>query len=380
MSRPDAIIQLLEKYRFRSSVDPAVRHRILGSKKRTHALILRRETKDSPFISPIVSLYYRLRSLGIGATLAGSARLMGGAAAFALVLIAVSAALTLQHAVFDRGPLVIARGVVTFKAGSALLSREGEAAREAAIGDVVTGGVTVETGAMSRLNIQVGDAAVISIQPDTRVRLSSLFEKGEALLDLEGGSLLSRLKALRGRSSYAIRTRNCYAAVRGTEFSVAYDGAATTVAVKEGSVMVSHLDARSGKILKERPVESGNTAVIRGTLEVNPISGMESLELERISVTPFLDDVEEMSREDLVEEAKLQEKREEAIQKKINAGLGVLTLDEIREQYGQVHEIRLYNGRVYLGAILSRGGIFTIQTTRGIVRVPAAKIMKTRAR
>ena len=380
MSRPDDIINLLERYRFRSTIDPAIRHRILRSKKRTHALILGSETKASPFISPIVSLYYRLRSLGIGATLRGSARLMSGAAAFVLVLVVVSAALTLRYTVFDRGPLVIARGVVTFKAGSAILSSEGETDREAAIGDIVSGGITVATGAMSHLNIQLGDTAVFSIQPYSRVRLSSLFEKGAALLDLEEGSLLSRLKALRGRSSYSIRTRNCYAAVRGTEFSVAYDGAATTVAVKEGTVMVSRLDARSGKMLEQRQIGAGYTAVIRDTLEVRPVSGLETLELERVSVTPYLSDVEEMDREELGEEAKLQEEREEDIQKKINAELGILTIEEIREKYGQVHEICLHNGRIYLGAILSRGDIFTIRTTHGIVRVPAAKIMKTRAR
>ncbi len=380
MSRPEAINELLNKYGFRFPIDPADRRRMLRSKKRTHALILRREIKDSPFVAPVVALYYRLRSLGIAATLAGSARLVSGAAAFVLILIILSTALTLHYTILDRGPLTIARGVVTFKAGSALLSRAGEAPREAEIGDIVTGGTVVETGAESQLNIQVGDAAIIRVRPGTRVRLSSLFEKGEALLDLERGSLLSKLRALRGRSSYAIGTRNCYAAVRGTEFSVAYDGAATTVAVKEGTVMVSRRDARSGNILEKRPVAAGGTALIRDTLEVNPMSGLESLELERISVTPFLDDVEEMERAELMEEAKRQAEREESIRKKINAELGILTIEEIREKYGQVHEIRLYSGRVYLGAILSRGNIFTIQTTRGIVRVPLAKIMKTRAR
>ena len=211
----------------------------------------------------------------------------------------------------------------------------------------------METGAMSHLNIQLGDTAVFSIQPYSRVRLSSLFEKGAALLDLEEGSLLSRLKALRGRSSYSIRTRNCYAAVRGTEFSVAYDGAATTVAVKEGTVMVSRLDARSGKMLEQRQIGAGYTAVIRDTLEVRPVSGLETLELERVSVTPYLSDVEEMDREELGEEAKLQRSARKIYRRRSTPSWEFSPSRKSREKYGQVHEICLHNGRIHL-AILPR--------------------------
>jgi len=51
-----------------------------------------------------------------------------------------------------------------------------------------------------------------------------------------------------------------------------------------------------------------------------------------------------------------------------------LSLDEIRAQYKWVDQITLYNGRVFRGAIISRGETYRVLTTEGIVMIPRSQI------
>jgi hypothetical protein len=51
-----------------------------------------------------------------------------------------------------------------------------------------------------------------------------------------------------------------------------------------------------------------------------------------------------------------------------------LSLDEIRAQYKWVDEITLYSGKVFRGAVMSRGETYRVLTTEGIVMIPRSQI------
>ncbi len=53
------------------------------------------------------------------------------------------------------------------------------------------------------------------------------------------------------------------------------------------------------------------------------------------------------------------------------------TLQGMKEKYGKIDVITLFNGRVINGIIKSRGDTFTILTTDGIMHVKAGHVMKT---
>jgi len=51
-----------------------------------------------------------------------------------------------------------------------------------------------------------------------------------------------------------------------------------------------------------------------------------------------------------------------------------LSLDEIRARYKWVDEITLYNGKIFRGAVMSRGETYRVLTTEGIVMIPRSQI------
>jgi hypothetical protein len=56
---------------------------------------------------------------------------------------------------------------------------------------------------------------------------------------------------------------------------------------------------------------------------------------------------------------------------------GNLTLQELKDKYGRIDEVTLYNGKKIRGVILGRGEIFRIITERGMTAVSAREIRGT---
>ena len=49
-------------------------------------------------------------------------------------------------------------------------------------------------------------------------------------------------------------------------------------------------------------------------------------------------------------------------------------LDELKIKYKRVDEIKLFDGRIIYGAIISRGSVYTVVTKKGTVKIPAQQI------
>jgi len=179
--------------------------------------------------------------------------------------------------------------------------------------------------------------------------------------------------------------------VRGTTFLVFYENNAATVAVGEGAVDVKKISAETGPKgeVKEKIEEKTETTIVRknNTLVITEepkappvtrtISAVESFYIQKVAAQPVI------PKPAIKDKVKIEKIREEAkpnikqIDKRINEFFPQ-SLKKISENYDRIDVIRLYNGKVYEGIIVSRGDRFlVISTPEGRIEIPVNKIKYT---
>lgn len=260
---------------------------------------------------------------------------------------------------------------VTFYGGTVTIQSFEHEARPAQVGDEIKDGDLIETGEKSFLVIQAGDGIIFRIESESTLEITSLADLENKEISLDRGKVISKLQ--RGRN-YSVRTPTAVAAVRGTEFLTEYVQGRTIVAVGSGRVDVVR-DTTGEEIV----VETGKTAVVSEkedeAVELRDINRVEELEVEKIQVTPVIDDTEKTDSALYEEKQTEMEMQIEKIMEEMDRQSW--TLDRIREEYGRIDVVTLYSGRVIRGAILSRGNVVRILTPSGIVPVEAREIRTT---
>ncbi|HCC48254.1 MAG TPA: hypothetical protein DEQ38_09115 [Elusimicrobia bacterium] len=135
-------------------------------------------------------------------------------------------------------------------------------------------GDTVRTGKKSTADISLDNRGVITLNAST-VFLIKRLQRNNAFFFLEAGRFAAKVTGLKKRrEKMEIRTQTAVAAVRGTEFSIAYDAALEETHVnvyEEGEVMVTSLD-ESGN-----PVGAGIVVIPRHEVMVK--QEMEAMSL-----------------------------------------------------------------------------------------------------
>lgn len=63
--------------------------------------------------------------------------------------------------------------------------------------------------------------------------------------------------------------------------------------------------------------------------------------------------------------------------KKIEKKIKFKSNDEIREEYGKLEIVALYNGREFMGAVISIDEFYTMVTLEGLIKIPMGDV-KTR--
>ena len=152
-----------------------------------------------------------------------------------------------------------ARSRISWLEGRVTVTREGRESA-AAIDDDVFEGDLITTGADSLVIIELNDGdesrGTLKLRADTSLVLEST--DGEATVELLRGGLFSRIRRLAsGRSrNYQVRTPNAVAAVRGTEFFVAFGRQVEAeydvwLCVNEGAVEVALEDSGDSVLVNE---------------------------------------------------------------------------------------------------------------------------------
>jgi hypothetical protein len=226
------------------------------------------------------------------------------------------------------------------------------------------------TGESSSMTVQCCTDILFKILEDSEIRVSTLENNRVTELDLEKGTVISRLtRSYNKKRTFLIRTKTTTVAVRGTEFSVSVDEVKVTVAVKSGKVLVTRTaDSR------QQSVESGNTAVISpDSLKIRDISEIELLQIEKLSHVEITGDPEKVKPAALQSINKTIKEKDAEIDQKIEKlrkkNRLPATLQEIREKYGFVQVISMYTGRRIQGYVLARGKRFKILVPGRIIYV-----------
>lgn len=177
------------------------------------------------------------------------------------------------------------QAMITFITGDVFMLEDGEWIY-AEIGDFLEKDDSIQVESDSYCEIQFGDRAVVRVEANTELALSSVFMKPDETkigIDLVAGSVLVKVQKLTGGEKFNVSTPSTVCGVRGTEFSVKLEsGAETVLAVKEGAVAILPPELNIEELI-EKVGESGET--VAAILEQIESSASVVVADEEISLT-----------------------------------------------------------------------------------------------
>jgi hypothetical protein len=129
---------------------------------------------------------------------------------------------------------------ITYLEGDVFISKDGGDWELADFGNSLALNDRIKTDADSICELQFTDLAAVKIDELTEIKVSSIARNnGRNTIQLDSGSIVSRVRSLSGNENFNIRTTSATAGVRGTVFSVSSNETGeTTIAVAEGTVAV----------------------------------------------------------------------------------------------------------------------------------------------
>jgi hypothetical protein len=183
-----------------------------------------------------------------------------------LILAALALACTTQAA---HAQVTSVEARIASVSGAALVSNGGQPPTAAQRGDVLFPGEEIDTRGGGHLTIELTDGSLVLVRPGSRVLLkdfraaNTLRELFEVLL----GRVRIKINHFGGKPNpYRINSPTASIAVRGTEFSVAVNGAGDTeVIVYEGLVEVTSLSNPQNKVL----VHPGQGVIVRPNQDIH---------------------------------------------------------------------------------------------------------------
>ncbi len=167
--------------------------------------------------------------------------------------------------------------------------------KAAAVGDILSAGVSIRTGADSIADILFGTAGILRIQPGSSISISSLMDPktGDSQLDMSTGKMSVTLaKLLKG--NFRVKTSTAVAAVRGTSFRISADEKSMRLDVVTGTVNVNPVQNNAVLHDIEKTVETNQT------VEIDEKTVKQAVEEKKeIKVTELRPDEIRLIREEL---------------------------------------------------------------------------------
>jgi len=285
---------------------------------------------------------------------------------------------------------------IIFSSGDVKISRSG-AETGVLPGNPIKEGDRISTGERSLLVIQITDRDIVRVTSNSVLEIRSIMNGNDVKLFLERGEVISKVSHLEKNESYMVQTPTVIAGVRGTEFSVSASAAEERVAVLKGNVAVNPIADEKKLPQTETVAAGGNTVIIKKISDVPAlvtvaISKEEQLNISKISDVEPLPDLNNVRKEELdkkqdmilkLEENPVKDEMKGAKAAKIRQLIKEKpkSLEQIKEVFERIDEISMYSGKVISGAIISRGEVYSVLTTDGVISVPenevrAVKILK----
>jgi hypothetical protein len=360
------INELLKKYDLVLPVLRSEQRRILRSKKRALAAILCLDKKPSFIAGMAVRFFYMMRNAGLDVAPAAGLRAAVAVCAMVIMITAGGSLLFVQH--YIQKPGMVAgktagvRGVIAAFNDGIVIKRNNTDLTNLKPKDRILEGDEIVTGD-SALLLQFDNGVVVKVLKKSVVVVA----KTGSLFELKSGGMLSRVPAAAAVQGYILQSPVTIVTVKGTEFGVFHESGKTKVAVTKGTVIVKHIQTGS-----EYEVPEGNETEVNADGKVKPLAEANVSVMKGFADMNYIESIESKSEAELKE---LGEKLKASDETKLP---GKMTLAELKQKYGRLDEIMLYNGKKYTGVIVSRGGIYKILTPSGTVSVPAGNVKGSR--
>lgn len=366
MKETRIINALLKKYDLVLPVLASEQRRILRSKRRTLAAILNPAGKGSFMAGMAVRFYYMMRNTGLDVAPVAGFRAAVLAVSMTVVFIAGGSLLVVQNYIYKTGMIAEKstemKGVIAALSGDLVINRNNTELISHKTKDGINEGDEIITGNSSIL-LQFGNGIVVKIMKRSTV----LVVKSGARFDLKAGGILSRVPKQAPASEYGVHTPDSIITVKGTEFGVFYENGKTKVTVTHGTVTVKH--KLSGT---EYEVQEAYESEVNADKKIRPLTEESKPVMNGFSELNYTDAIHAKSDEEL-----------KVLKEKLAASdelkpAGKMTLAEMKEKYGRLDEVMLYNGKKYTGVIISRGGVYKILTPSGTISVSARDVKGSR--
>jgi hypothetical protein len=254
---------------------------------------------------------------------------------------------------------------VIFTVGDVKVVSAQKTETEARIRQSLQQGDSVKTAGKSFVIIQIGEGIIVRVQENSVAEMKSLLIAGREVR-LGNGKVLSAVKLLKQNETYSVSTPTAIAAVRGTEFSVAYDNTTNTVAVRQGTVELTGLDKK-----EPRPVTAGTVVSLAEKAGERPIRADESTELQNLAEVPAIQGIGGKTGKEIDSVIR------PIVEKQTDPG-HARSWEDLQKKYGRIDTVVLYSGREIRGAIVERGQNWKIETPAGFQYVSATSVRQTR--
>ncbi len=253
--------------------------------------------------------------------------------------------------------------------------------KSAELNGIIKAADVIITGEKSYAAVQVSENSLVKLSENSEISFDAIFNPGEKLLLLKKGEITAKVDKLLKDDTFEIHTPTALAAVRGTTYSVRYDETGDNiimVAVSDGKVEVTEKDSN-----KKETANANQTVVVKSKekkVELRDISEDEKLINNSINLIPASSKKNVNSDQLKDENFKIMNKVQDIREQKSNSGEEKLpqNLFEIKEKYGRVDQIDLYNGKVIKGVILKRGSRFMILIPGKYIYVDRKDVQSTR--
>ena len=260
----------------------------------------------------------------------------------------------------------LSEGLVVFTSGDVFVTREGSD-EYLDIGDLLYQNDVVGTGPDSYCEIQLGEIAVVRMEADSLITMSTLFgsDSGSRMgVDLEEGQVLCKVKKLLEDDTFKVKAGTVVCGVRGTEFGVSAKGdERVLLAVKEGAVAVTPVSlervselSREEESLKDVASLIQDASLVVGASEELDIEEETFKDLEEIA--PALEQVvlkiEEKKTAVEKQEASVRTGSED--QSDLEEAVAVLQ-EEVRRQVEEIRTVIESKPEIVAPAVLEKKGI-----------------------
>ena len=343
----DSIAALIGKYKLNHRRSFITRMRINHSMRRTHARILRKENPELSFPKIAVAFRYAFSRLGFNFSMRKSTRIAYGSFALIFCTSLILLTVVLNHNEKDSAQILASDGPVN-------IMRNGVSLKISELTDIENGD-RIETGDKSSIVIKSAGHQIALLQNSEC--LINVSDK-KTIINLFNGDIYFNT-ASPVKIGCEVITRNTIISVKGTLFSVKYSSGKTDVAVREGNVSVKHTVSNEEKL-----IGSGARVSVTDVITLSEISKSEDSMLAdfgkvKIPVKGILNNEERRQIYQLNEKSRYNETSD------------LLNLDQIKERYGRVEQMTLFDGKILIGATISRAENVRFITTDGIIVVPA---------